>query len=140
MIFKRMKRSPYREYLDEGDCAADEIVYLKLIGTEKETARWQARLKTFLYSRHLRSVIRPEAGTKGISGLYIYSAKVSVKLAESRLMALLRKEDPRLRPVEVFLDRPYETEHDAMYLLHRLGMLYEPLRLPWKKDGTGSLS
>ena len=134
VIYKRMKRSPYREYLDEGDCAADEIVYLKLIGTDKETARWQARLNTFLHSRHLRSVIRPEAGTRGISGLYIYSAKVSVKQAESKMMALLRREDPDLRPVEVFLDRPYETEHDAMDLLHRLGMLYEPLRLPWKKE------
>ena len=49
-------------------------------------------------------------------------------------MELLRKEEPDLQPVEVFLDRPYENEHDAMHLLHRLGDLYEPLRLPWKKE------
>ena len=57
-----------------------------------------------------------------------------MKLAENKVMALLRKEDPKLQPVEVFLDRPYQSEHDAMQLLHRLGNLYEPLRLPWKKQ------
>ena len=134
VIFNRMKRSPYRDYLDEGDFPAEEIVYLKIIGTDKETARWLEQLQSFLHSRHLRGVIRQEAGTKSISALYIYSAKASVKQAESKVMELLRKEDPALRPVEVFLDRPYENEHDAMHLLHRLGDLYEPLRLPWKKE------
>ena len=132
-IYRRMKRSPYREYLGEGEIPADEIVYFKLIGTHAQTAQWLARLQTFLHSRHLRGVIRPEAGTEGLSGLYIYSARVSVKQAENRMMELLRREHGELRPVEVFLDRPYRTEHDAMHLLHRLGRLYEPLRLPWKK-------
>ena len=132
VIFRRMKRSPYRDYLDEGDCAEEEIVYLKLIGTDEEAGAWLRQLQSFLHSRHLRAVIRPEAGTKSISALYIYSAKASVKQAESKVMELLRKEDPALRPVEVFLDRPYQTEHDAMHLLHRLGRLYEPLRCPGK--------
>lgn len=133
VIFKRMKRSPYRDYLDEGDFPPEEIVYLKLIGTDKETARWLDRLQSFLHSRHLRGVIRPEAGTNGISSLYIYSAHVSMKQAENKVMELMRKEDPTLQPKEVFLDHPYRSEHDAMHLLHRLGSLYEPVRLPWKK-------
>ena len=133
VIFKRMKRSPYRDYLDEGDFPDEEIVYLKLIGTDRETERWLARLQSFLHSRHLRGVIRPEAGTNGISGLYIYSARASVKQAENKVMEVLRKENPDLQPVEVFLEHPYETEHDAMHLLHRLGNLYEPVRLPWRK-------
>ena len=128
VIFNRMKRSPYRDYLDEGDFPAEEIVYLKIIGTDKEIARWLEQLQSFLHSRHLRGVIRQEAGTKSISALYIYSAKASIKQAESKVMELLRKEDPALRPVEVFLDRPYENEHDAMHLLHTLGSLYEPVK------------
>ena len=134
VIYNRMKRSPYRDYLDEGDFPPEEIVYLKVIGTDQETARWLATLQSFLHSRHLRGVIRREAGTSGISALYIYSARVSVKQAENKVMELLRKEDPKLQPVELFLDRPYQSEHDAMQLLHRLGNLYEPLRLPWKKE------
>ena len=131
VIFKRMKRSPYRDYLDEGDFPPEEIVYLKLIGTDKETERWLARLHSFLHSRHLRGVIRPEAGTNGISSLYLYSAHVSLKHAENKVMELMRKEDPSLQPKEVFLDHPFRSEHDAMHLLHRLELLYEPLRLPW---------
>ncbi len=132
-IFQRMKRSPYREYLEERDCDPEEIVYLKLIGTEKETADWLALLQSTLHSMHLRGLIRPEAGAPGISSLYIYSAKVSEKQAENRVMELLRRENGELQGVEVFLKRPYETEHDAMHLLSRLGRLYERLRLPWRK-------
>ena len=133
-IFQRMKRSPYREYLEERDCDPEEIVYLKLIGTEKETADWLALLQSTLHSMHLRGLIRPEAGAPGISSLYIYSAKVSEKQAENRVMELLRRENGELQGVEVFLKQPYETEHDAMHLLSRLGRLYEPLRLPWRKE------
>ena len=45
---------------------------------------------------------------------------------------MMREKEQGLEPVEVSLDRPYETEHDAMHLLHRLGNLYEPVKLPWK--------
>jgi hypothetical protein len=69
----------------------------------------------------------------GISALYIYSGEASLKQAESRVMALLRQSEPDLRPVEVFLDHPYRTEHDAMHLLQRLERQYEPLRLPWRR-------
>ena len=134
VIYKRMKRSPYRDYLDEGDCAPEEIVYLKLIGTDRQAARWLEQMESYLRSRHLRGVLRPEAGTVGISALYIYSGQAGIKQAESRVMALLRQEEPGLQSAEVFLKRPYETEHDAMQLLHRLGNLYEPVRWPWKKN------
>ncbi len=132
VIYKRMKRSPYRDYLEDSGPEPEEIVCLKLIGTPRETQLWLNRLQSFLFSRHLRGVIRPEAGAKGISSLYIYSGKVSLKLAENRVMELLRAKYGELQPVEVFLERPYETEHDAMHLLSRLERLYEPVRLPWK--------
>ena len=134
LIFKRMKRSPYRDYLEEGDYPDEEIVYLKLIGADWEVARGQSSMEDYLRSRHLRGVVRPEAGTVGISALYIYSGQASLKQAESRVMALLRQTDPGLKPVEVFLDQPYRTEHDAMHLLQRLERQYEPLRLPWRRE------
>ncbi len=133
LIYSRMKRSPYRDYLDEGEISPEEIVYLKLIGSGEETSRWLTELQGFLHGHHLRGVIRSEAGAEGVSSLYLYSSQVSLKRAENKLMELLRREDKELVPVEVFLDRPYESEHDAMHLLHRLGDLYEPLRWPWKK-------
>ena len=64
----------------------------------------------------------------------VYSLNARKEQAENRLMELLRRENSELQGVEVFLKRPYETEHDAMQLLSRLGRLYEPLRLPWRKE------
>ena len=78
-------------------------------------------------------MIRPEAGAPGISGLYFYSDKMGIRQAETKLMEILRREDPDLRVREVFLDRPYQSERDAMQLLNQLGKLYEPIRLPWRK-------
>ena len=133
VIFRRMKRSPYREYLEENTADPEKIVYLKLIGTGEETSAWLRQLQPLMHSCSLRAVIRPEAGAPGISGLYFYSDKMGIRQAETKLMEILRREDPDLRVREVFLDRPYQSERDAMQLLNQLGKLYEPIRLPWRK-------
>jgi hypothetical protein len=134
VIFRRMKRSPYRDYLEDSAADPEEIVYLKLIGTDAQVAVWRDRLQSTLHARHLRSVIRREAGTANISGLYLYSERVSEKQAEKKLMELLREQNgDSLQPVEVFLRQPYETEHDAMHLLQSLEKRYAPVRLPWRK-------
>ena len=133
VIYRRMKRSPYRSYLEEESINTEEIVYYKLIGSDSQCAAWCARLQPLLHSQNLKAVIRRETGVENISGLYLYSDKVSMKQAENRLMALLRQENGELRPVEVFLNQPYQSERDAMHLLQRLGNLYEPVRLPWKQ-------
>jgi hypothetical protein len=133
VIYRRMKRSPYRDYLEDNTADPEEIVYLKLIGTGKQTAEWLADLQSLIHSRNLRAIIRKEAGTEDIHGLYLYSERVSVKNAEYRLMERLRQKEPSLRMKEVFLDRPYQSERDAMQLLNLLGNLYEPIRLPWKR-------
>ncbi len=137
VIYRRMKRSPYRDYLEDSAPEPEEIVYLKLIGTGEQTAEWLAKLQPTIHSRNLRAVIRKEAGTENICGLYLYSNRVSMKNAEKQLMEILRRENGSLRAREVFLDRPYQSERDAMQLLHKLGDLYEPLRLPWKKGKAG---
>ena len=49
--------------------------------------------------------------------------------AEERIMRYLQRTEPNLRPREVFLKTPYRSEHDAMHLLHRLGNLYEPMKI-----------
>ncbi len=136
VIYRRMKRSPYRDYLEDSSADPNEVVYVKLLGTDDQAAAWHAKLQPLVHSRNLRAVLRPEAGASGISALYLYSDKMSVKQAERKMMELLRQENPALRPVEVFLDRPYRSEHDAMHLLHRLGSQYEPLKLPWKRKET----
>jgi hypothetical protein len=136
VIYRRMKRSPYRDYLEDSSADPNEVVYVKILGTDTQAAAWLTELQSLVHSRNLRAVLRPEAGAQGISALYLYADKMSLKQAERNMMELLRRENPALRPVEVFLSRPYRSEHDAMHLLHRLGSLYEPLKLPWKRKET----
>ena len=129
LIYHRMRRSPYRSYLDGENYAPDEIVYCKIIDSEEQTDALRRRLQSLLHNNHLRAIVRPEAGAVGISALYIYSARATMRQAESRLMQQLREQDPSLRSVEVFLRADYRSDYDAMSLLHTLGNLYEPVRL-----------
>ena len=128
-IYERMKRSPYRSYLEGEIYQANEIVYLKIIDETEKIVVLEKKLESFLAGRKLRMVVRPQQSAPGVSGLYIYTDTATFPQAEARLMEILRRKDPALKPREVFLRTPYRSEHDAMVLLHRLGNLYEPLKI-----------
>ena len=133
-IYERMKSSPYRSYLDGEIYEPEEIVYFKIIDSTENIGALEAKLRDYLEGRKLRAVSRPQSAP-GISGLYFYADTASLAQAEERVMAYLREREPDLRATEIFLGRPYHSEHDAMQLLHRLGNLYEPLKIRrlWKK-------
>lgn len=128
-IYEHMKRSPYRSYLEGEIYRAEEIVYLKLIDEDDKILLLEKKLRRDLQGRHIRIAMRRERSVPGVSSLYFYTDTATMPLAEERLMAILREKDPALRPREVFLETPYQTEHDAMHLLHRLANLYEPLKI-----------
>ena len=128
-VYENMKRSPYRSYLDGEICRAEEIVYLKVIDRDDRIRMLEKKLRRELRGRKLRVVMREEHSVPGVSSLYFYTAAAAMPLAEKRLMAILREKEPKLRAREVFLETPYQTEHDAMHLLHRLTNLYEPLKI-----------
>ena len=128
-VFERMKRSPYREYLDGEIYEADEIVYLKILDEDAKIAEIEHHLSHYLPKGRLRAVIRKQAGAEGVSGLYIYAHTATMDQAKKRLMAMLHEEDPDLTPVDIRLRRSYHSELDAMSVLHTLGNCYEPVRL-----------
>ena len=128
VILQRMRRSPYRDYLEGESYAPEEIVYCKLIAGADRVEEIEKRLRAFLSGHRLRLVERVEAGAPGIWGLYIYSEKATLAAAQERLMAMLREHEPELQPVEIFSRTPYRSERDAMHLLHTLGSLYEPVK------------
>lgn len=129
LIYQRMRRSPYRSYLDGENYEPGEIVYFKIVADEEQAQTLLRGMQSVLHANHLRAVIRPEAGAAELRALYIYSAKATMRQAENRLMQTLREQEPSLQAVEVFLRADYRSEYDAMSLLHRLGNLYEPLKL-----------
>ena len=127
-IFERMKRSPYRSYLEGEIYRDDEIVYLKIIDETDKIRVLAKRLAGYMEGRKLRMSVKPES-LPGVSGLYFYADTADMPQAEERLMRMLREKEPQLKPREVFLKTPYRSEHDAMHLLHRLANLYEPLKI-----------
>ena len=128
-VLERMKRSPYRDYLDGDIHAPEEIVYFKIIDEDGKLAEVESRLSRVLPKGKLRAVIRKQAGAPGISGLYIYAHTATPEQAQKRLMQMLRAENPELTPVNVRLKTPYTSERDAMHVLYTVGRSYEPIRL-----------
>ncbi|MBR2702714.1 MAG: FUSC family protein [Oscillospiraceae bacterium] len=128
-VYERMKRSPYRDYLDGEIFEPEEVVYIKVIDTDVSIRETEYHLRGSIPKGRLRSVIRPQAGAPGISGLYIYAHTATMEQAEKRLMQMLKEENEALVPVDIRLRTPYRTETDAMQLLHTIGNCYEPVRL-----------
>ena len=128
VVYRHMKRSPYRQYLDDDHFALEDIVYIKVVAADDKATKTERALQPSLARRNLRTVIRPQAGLENGSSLYFYAANADMAHAEDRLMRLLHKNEPELQAVELFSENGYQSEHDAIHLLHALGNSYEPFR------------
>ena len=60
LVLDRLKRSPYREYLEGEAYSINEAVYFKIIGKEQKLLQIQRRLHSVLPKGKLRTVIRPQ--------------------------------------------------------------------------------
>ena len=128
VVYRHLKRSPYRQYLDDDYFALEDIVYIKVVAADEKASKTERALQPSLARRNLRTVIRPQAGLENGSSLYFYAANADMAHAEARVMRLLQKNEPELQAEEVFSENGYQSEHDAAHLLHTLGSLYEPFR------------
>ena len=128
-VFDRMRRSPYRSYLEGEIYNPNEIVYFKILALDTEIAQIEYSLHKAMQKGKLRTVVRPQAGSPGVSGLYIYAHTATMEQAEKRLMQMLREKEPDLEMVDMRLRGGYQTERDAMVLLTRLGNQYAPVSL-----------
>ncbi len=133
-ILKKLQRSPYRSYLDGDDFCTNEIVYLKIIDAEEILSRLKEKLDPQLDAHGLRSVIRDQVSTPGISGLYIYSKKADPVHAKALLMELLKTKYPDLQAVDMFSGNDEYSDHEAVKLLHRLTNAYEPVKFIHRKS------
>ncbi len=133
-VFQRMKRSPYRDYLDGEVFELSEVVYIKVIDSAEKIIDAEYHLRKTMPKSKLRAVIRPQAGAPGISGLYIYAHTATMEQAEKRVMQMLREEEEDLESVDVRLRTPYQSERDAMHVLYQIEKEYEPVcLLPFSK-------
>lgn len=134
LILDRMRRSPYRSYLDEELYEAAEIVYFKVIAEDARMEQIAEALREALPAGRFRIVARPQAGTDGVSGLYIYDSASCTQTAKDVLMKHLQEENAALVPIDVTLKTGYRTEHDALHLLNIIEKQYEPVCLFRRKD------
>ena len=132
-LMDRMRRSPYRDYLDGEVFDTSEVVYIKVIGKTEEIEDIHESITELLSKCGLRAAVRGQEGVVNCSGLYIYSDKADTKGAKDRLMRMLRKNSPYLEPVELTLPAGQHQEHDMMKLLKRVENIYEPVSLFSKK-------
>ena len=128
-VFDRMRRSPYRHYLEGEVFVPEEVVYIKIIDEAGTLTETEYHMSKVLPKGRLRAVIRPQAGAPGINGLYIYAHTATMEQAEKRLMQILREEDEKLSPVEIHLPRRTRPDLDAMRALRILARTYEPLKI-----------
>lgn len=126
LVYERMRRSPYRSYLEGEICDVREIVYLKIIAPYEQISEIEYSLRTVLPKGRLRRVVRPQQGGEDLAALYIYAHGATMEQAQKRLMEMLRESEPALVPVSVRLRAPYRSERDAIHLLHLVGNAYEP--------------
>lgn len=132
-ILDRMRRSPYRSYLEGEIYDPREIVYIKIIVPDESLEEVKYALRTVIPKGKLRGVSRPQTGAPGISALYIYTHTATMEQAQKRLMKLLHEREPALEPVTITAPGGYRSARDAMHLLHRLQNRYEPVTLFRKK-------
>ena len=129
IVFQRMKRSPYRQYLDEDTYDPKDIVYIKIVAREERAERILRSIRDSLPGHGLRAVLRPQAGLNKGSSLYFYASHANVARAQEQVMLFMREKEPHLQAKEVFSEKGYRSEHDAAHLMHVLSRLYEPIFL-----------
>ena len=134
IVYDRMRRSPYRSYLEGEIYKPEEIVYIKIIDDAKNLPELVHSLHSVLPKSRFRVVSRPQAGAPGLGALYIYSHTASMEQAGKRLMDLLRQENENLTAQPFFLRDPYRSERDAIHLLQEVENKYAPVSFRKRKQ------
>lgn len=129
VVYQHMKRSPYRQYLDDDTFNVEDIVYIKIVAREERAERIWRAMKDSLQGHHLRIVMRTQAGLNEGTSLYFYAADADIAHAEEKIQELMREKRPDLEAQEIYSKKPYRSDHDAIHLLHSVSNAYEPLRL-----------
>lgn len=130
VIYQRMRRSPYRDYFEGEIYHPDEIVSLKIIVRNDKIDELESRILPLLPAEGIRWQRRKQAGSPDLCALYIYSARATVENAREYVTGLLRENDPGLVPMDIHPRHSYRTEYDALYMLHTIERLYEPVGIP----------
>ena len=96
-VMQRMRRSPYRHYLNDDSLELQDIVYIKIIAREDRAERIWREMRDTLASNGLRIVLRPQPGLDGVNGLYFYASEATVEDAKARVLEMIRDKHPEVQ-------------------------------------------
>jgi len=128
-VMQRMRRSPYRHYLNDDSFELKDIVYIKIVAREDRAERVWREMRDTLASNGLRIVLRPQPGMDGVNGLYFYASEATVEHAKTQVLEMIRAQHPEVQARKIVSTAKHPSEYEAIHLLHTLGNAYEPLRL-----------
>ena len=126
-VYKYLKRSPYRYYLDDDHFSVSDVIYIKLVTTREQAAHLQHELEPMLKKMKLRSVIRSQPGLEEGCSLYFYAVHADIEHAQAHLIQLLRQENAKLEIRNLTQAKDHPAEADAVRLLQKVATEFEPL-------------
>ena len=126
-LYLQLKKSPYRCYMDDDHVSVSDVVYLKIVTSKEQAEHIQNVLQPMMEKMKLRSVIRSQGGMENGYSLYFYAVYADVEHAQAHLMQLLRQKEPELEMHNLFSQKTYRSEYDAVKLLKTLSREYEPI-------------
>lgn len=130
--YDKMKRSPYRNYMDGTYSDEDRIAFLRVIDTPEKIDTLYYKVMEALPKGMFRVELREEPLFPNYRGLYFYDSRATVETMKQHVKARMEAaHGTELTCVNILpRRRRYSPESDAMVLLGRLKSLYEPAALP----------
>lgn len=141
MEYNIMKSSPYRNYVDGPYFEEDQIALIRTMDTDVRINILAERLAEFLPRNKYRVVRRTMPGFEGVSGLYFYNPEATVENMKKILLDYVSSDGSPKKPIDVTAPNGgYESERDAIALLHRAKNIYMPVSFKLRKPSPSSAS
>lgn len=129
--YRKMKRSPYRNYMEGSYTDADRIAFMRVIDTPQRIEKLKYLIQSVIPPGMFRMEQRQEAQFPDYCGLYFYDPRANVPEMKERVLKRMEETEGRkLTGVDILPKHSsYSPEHYALILLSRLKSEYEPVDL-----------
>lgn len=127
IVYDKLKKTPYRQYMKEDTFHEEEVVYFKIIDSTQNIGKLETKLSSLLPAEYTRMVRRSDGGIKGVSELYIYNINATVDNAKKQFITLIQNGKTNLIPLDITLPEGYRYGNDAIHLLNLVSRKFEQL-------------
>ena len=138
--YDKMKRSPYRNYMEGYPREEDKIAFIRVIDTPERIDELAYLIQSVIPPGMFRMVVREEPQFANYKGLYFYNPDANPEEMKKRVLALMEERyGEKMTSVDVLPKiKNYDPAHDSLILLNRVKSMYEPVSFKalFKKKGS----